>query len=320
MRIAVTFEKESWIIRRLAERFKEFAADDCEVIAVPTTEPVPNDVDVVLYADWPHFLQQPKAQREKFPGVLLVHHLDRFAFRLRLIAFQKNLCFCCMSSRWVSFLRRWTFPESKLNLIGFGVDMAVFQPAIGLRPTERVCIGVVGRLYPGGRKGEDRLLAIARLLPQQGFEFQFMGERWEDVSAELKGMGFPVVVAERCAESEQLAVYHRMDCLLVCSRNEGGPLPVLEALASGVPVISTDVGFLPELQEMLPSAVKIYESEDEAAKLLLRAKEMKKEAHGRSAEIRAQLEKYTWANWAAQVKKLLAETASLSKKVPRHEG
>ena len=35
--------------------------------------------------------------------------------------------------------------------------------------------------------------------------------------------------------------------LLSLSSNEGGPIPVLEALASGTPVVCTDTGFAPEV-------------------------------------------------------------------------
>lgn len=38
--------------------------------------------------------------------------------------------------------------------------------------------------------------------------------------------------------------YRHIDYLLILSDNEGGPLPLLEALAMGVPVISSDVGFV----------------------------------------------------------------------------
>lgn len=40
--------------------------------------------------------------------------------------------------------------------------------------------------------------------------------------------------------------YKSIDYLLVFSKNEGGPLPLVEALAMGVPVISNDVGFASE--------------------------------------------------------------------------
>src|SRR5262249_45386977 len=49
--------------------------------------------------------------------------------------------------------------------------------------------------------------------------------------------------------SELATAYHALDLCLVTSRQEGGPKAVLEAMASGVPVVSTRVGQAPEVLE-----------------------------------------------------------------------
>lgn len=309
-RIAVTMEDESWIIRRLAERFQAHAGPDCEVIPVLARTPLPDNIDAVLYSDWPHCLLQPPEMRKKVPAVLMVHHIDRFAFRLRMAAMRPDVIVTCMSRRWIRFFRRWTFPVEKLKQVHYGVDLNLFQPADALPASPEICIGVVGRLYPGGRKGEDRLLAIARQLPPHRFRFQFMGERWDEIVARLVGMGFQVGVAHRCQESEQPEIYRRMDCLLVCSRNEGGPLPVLEALASGVPVVSSDVGFLPELEELFPFAVKIYGSNADAVNWLMQGKQLRAEAQRQSARLMGGLEIYSWPRWAGEMKGFLLQAAA----------
>ncbi len=314
MRIAVTMEAESWVIRRLAERFMAAAGDDCEVIPVQVNEPSPADVDVVLYTDWPHYLQQPKVWRKRFPGVLMVHHLDRFAFRLRLVTLREDVMITCMSQRWFGFLRSWTVPAGKLRSLQYGVDLDLFNPADTSRAGHKICIGVVGRLYPDGRKGEDRLLNVARMISPQQFAFQFMGDRWEGVAAELRSLGFYVEVEGNCKESDQPQVYRRMDCLLVCSRKEGGPIPVLEALACGVPVISTDVGFLPELQKQLPFAVRIFATDMDAVKHLKEAKSLKQEAGKCQSQTRDILEEYSWPVWTGKLKRILMATATLRKR------
>lgn len=45
------------------------------------------------------------------------------------------------------------------------------------------------------------------------------------------------------------AYYNSIDVLICMSSQEGGPLPVLEAMSCEVPVISTNVGFVPEVVE-----------------------------------------------------------------------
>jgi glycosyltransferase involved in cell wall biosynthesis len=46
---------------------------------------------------------------------------------------------------------------------------------------------------------------------------------------------------------EKFAVIERADCLILPSLNEGEPLVLLEAMSVGTPVISTNVGLIPEM-------------------------------------------------------------------------
>lgn len=47
--------------------------------------------------------------------------------------------------------------------------------------------------------------------------------------------------------SKLLKYYHALDLYLITSREEGGPMGLLESMAAGVPVISTNVGMAPDL-------------------------------------------------------------------------
>jgi glycosyltransferase involved in cell wall biosynthesis len=51
-------------------------------------------------------------------------------------------------------------------------------------------------------------------------------------------------------DRDELAkLYHPLDLYLVTSREEGGPMALMESMASGVPVVSTRVGMAPDLIE-----------------------------------------------------------------------
>lgn len=79
------------------------------------------------------------------------------------------------------------------------------------RVKKEISFGVSGVRYPGGRKGEELIdEAIKRghhILWNEDFE-------------------------------QQPEFYRKIDYLLVPSRLEGGPVPVIDALASGVPVVA----------------------------------------------------------------------------------
>lgn len=87
---------------------------------------------------------------------------------------------------------------------------------------KKVTFGVVGRTYKSGRKGEHVIEELART-----YNIIALGEGWP-----CKNVNVP-----------RETFYKMIDYLIVPSLNEGGPIPVLDAIAMGVPVISGDVGW-----------------------------------------------------------------------------
>lgn len=65
----------------------------------------------------------------------------------------------------------------------------------------------------------------------------------------LKKLGHPVKMATGIPHGEMPAFYKSLSAYVCTSRTEGTPMPVLEAAASGLPVVSTRVGVVPELIE-----------------------------------------------------------------------
>ncbi|MFL0692662.1 MAG: glycosyltransferase [Agrobacterium tumefaciens] len=66
------------------------------------------------------------------------------------------------------------------------------------------------------------------------------------------------------------AYYHTIDLYVCTSEIEGTPNPVMEAMASGVPVISTDVGLVPEIFGPLQREFILRERSVDALKDCLR--------------------------------------------------
>jgi len=124
----------------------------------------------------------------------------------------------CMAERYAAELRALGLRE--VHVIRPGVDLARFTP--------RVKIGVVGRTYACGRKGEA---LVAEVLDTPGIEWHFTGSGWPMASRAL-------------TEAEMPAFYREMDYILVPSLYEGGPMCVIEALACGTRVIAPPVGWV----------------------------------------------------------------------------
>lgn len=125
------------------------------------------------------------------------------------------------------------------------IDTNSFQAddrAVPHAPFRLLFVGNMNR-----RKGADLLPEIMRRLGSE-FELYFTGtaEEYggkEHIPANMISLG-------RLHGTESLvAAYRRCDALLFPTRLEGLPLTVLEALACGRPVISTDCSSLPEVVE-----------------------------------------------------------------------
>lgn len=98
-------------------------------------------------------------------------------------------------------------------------------------------IGLSGYVHPGGRKGEQLVARLAGSILAHRIELEGTGDGW------------PVDHTER-EFSEIPAFYQSLDIFLCTSLIEGIPMPPLEALACGVPVvIPRNVGLLDNLPD-----------------------------------------------------------------------
>ncbi len=111
---------------------------------------------------------------------------------------------------------------------------------------KRKVIGIVASVQPNGRKRESLLLDLAWAYDLSPFEFVFIGNGWEDTAQKLQSLGVACGIAK--PDDAQLSkMYGVMDALLVTGYNEGGPLPLLEAMATGIKVISPRFGYAADL-------------------------------------------------------------------------
>jgi glycosyltransferase involved in cell wall biosynthesis len=110
-------------------------------------------------------------------------------------------------------------------------------------------VGMDDGLEPKLLKGPDTLVAVARRLRETIPELFVLltGPARGYVRRELDRLGIRHRHALFGSRDELARAYAAVDVCLVCSRQEGGPKAVLEAMASGVPLVSTRVGQATEL-------------------------------------------------------------------------
>jgi glycosyltransferase involved in cell wall biosynthesis len=140
--------------------------------------------------------------------------------------------------------------------IPIGIDIEHFPLAPARDGSEFVVgsfvkdgIGMEEGLEPKLLKGPDTLVAVVERLRETIPELSVLltGPARGYVRRELERLGIPYEHAVLSSREELGRAYRRTDVCLVTSRQEGGPKSVLEAMASGVPLVSTRVGQATEL-------------------------------------------------------------------------
>jgi glycosyltransferase involved in cell wall biosynthesis len=138
--------------------------------------------------------------------------------------------------------------EKKIVVVPNGVDPA-FTPD-GPRLNGEPYALFVGALQPRKDAGTaiEALALVGDGAPRLVVVGQDKGGRAEaQRSAERNGLAARVEFRGHVPQEELAALYRSAACLVFPSRYEGFGLPVLEAMASGTPVVTTTAGALPEV-------------------------------------------------------------------------
>jgi glycosyltransferase involved in cell wall biosynthesis len=126
------------------------------------------------------------------------------------------------------------------------------------------------------------------------------------VRGELARVGIPYRHVLARSREELARAYHALDAYVVPSRQEGGPKGVLEAMASGVPLVTTRVGQAPDVVESGRNGF-IVEVEDAEgiADAVLRVREDRSLAAAMTKAGRRTAEKYAHEHLDAAWERLL---------------
>ena len=152
------------------------------------------------------------------------------------------------------YLEKVGAPSNKLVKLGRGVDTALFHPSQrseayrkGVAPNGEVILICICRLAP--EKGFEFLAQVVERLSETGLAFKLLivgGNRNPSVEKEVQGyfdkVKDQVIFAGFKTGTSLSEAYAAGDLFLHCSVTETFGLVVLEAMASGMPVIARDQG------------------------------------------------------------------------------
>lgn len=157
-------------------------------------------------------------------------------------------------------------PEEKIVVIPLGVDLDLFKPVteeekerikrkLGL-PADKIIIGSFQKdgvgwdegWEPKWVKGPDTFVEVVDKLNRNYIIFVLLtGPARGYVKRELDKRDIPYKHFFLKNYLEISKYYNALDLYIVASRAEGGPKAILEAMATGVPVVSTKVGMAPDI-------------------------------------------------------------------------
>lgn len=181
----------------------------------------------------------------------------------------------CVSEDIYAGARARAYPASHLIHMPNAIDTARFSlisPAERRAARQRLGVPIDAKLvlhfgWDWALKGGDRFLAAAQLMAGRA-DTVFMTVIADTASApreELSAAANVAVVAPRESINE---LYAAADIYLNCSRSEGMPYAVLEALARGVPVVATELPVAHEVLDGVPAARIVSPAPAEVANAL----------------------------------------------------
>ncbi|MBN2078097.1 MAG: glycosyltransferase family 4 protein [Spirochaetes bacterium] len=145
--------------------------------------------------------------------------------------------------------RDFGVPAARQTVVYNGIDRSVFRPVSGVKK-KRGNIIFVGNIEDGKKGFAYLLKAMSMIDPSVTLTAVDGGaphRRVTDRLMERFGLGDRVEFTGKTSTEELVRLYSRAEIAVVPSVYEGFGLPAAEAMACGVPVVSSDGGALPEV-------------------------------------------------------------------------
>lgn len=155
-----------------------------------------------------------------------------------------------LSDSWGNSLRKLV-PGINIVVLHNCVNVTLFEPGRGRKDVDAIFVGSIG-----ARKGLWDLLKVIMLLKSDGYNFRVWiagGEEYSGTMLKTKELIQAYGIEEECKllglldEKSIREALKKAYFLVLPSYNEGMPIAILEGIASGLPIVSTNVGGIPAL-------------------------------------------------------------------------
>jgi len=271
--VRFVIEEADWAIRWVGEHVRDEINRVTPGMVAVTTKPAEVQGRIVHFGSQYMWLSWGRAmgrsnryvtsffhgKREDGPEV--ARHIDQFlasASRLARIVVSNSL----VEERLIG----WGIPRDQVVRIPIGVDTRLFvPPTADQRRDARAVFGIADRhvvigsfqkdgtgwgdgMEPKLIKGPDVFVDVVAKLAREFPVFVLLtGPARGFIKGRLDRLGIPYAHTYLAQHADLVRCYHALDVYVVSSREEGGPMGLMESMASGVPIVSTRVGMAPDL-------------------------------------------------------------------------
>lgn len=265
-RVLLVPDSIHWVLGTIANAIATANPIEATIISGPLLDEVFGDAEnIVERFDLVHFLCPYSSRdwlprlREKLPVVTSHHHVTSWDLIRHNV---EGDAIIAGSQEWVRDLGARGADLSRVFRVPYGVDVDLFVPPSAERRVEarrslnlRNAGPVIGFFAKRASNDDDRkgtdvfvdaMLQVHGKIPDAAA--LIVGPGWQDLVGKFRESGIRTAWLPFVDEVAMLpALYHALDFYWVTSRVEGGPVPLLEAMSSGVCCLSTNVGLAQEV-------------------------------------------------------------------------
>lgn len=243
-------------------------------------------------------------------------HLQKFVFDsvVPILTLRRANRIIAVTKEEVRYLVSLGVQSKRISVIPNGINPAEFVGKAERRHNlDFVSILFVGRVYPDQKGLETLIRAVSQIANSVGWRLNIVGEDWGGAAGILQlaqklGIHGRVKVLGRLSSAKLIEAYQAADLLVMPSLFEPFGIVLLEAMASGLPVVASRVGGIPEVIEEGKTGLLVAPGNPEELRTALESMlsdDRLRERMGQAGRERAEL--FSWKIIVPKIQKVYEE-------------